>query len=248
MRKHLSVVLIIVVGVAASACKSNQKSSGDHKSNVRAGTTAPVAAANKYDWKSLFDGKSLGKWKVTDFAGHGDVVVKDGAIIMAHGNGDMTGITWSGEYPRTNYEISLEAQRVDGSDFFCGLTFPLNETNATLVLGGWGGSVTGISCLDYEDASRNETMRSMQFKNRQWYRVRLKVTNAKFEAWVDDEQIVDVTHKGRKVDIRIECSESRPLGIATWMTTGAVRNIRIREMRPEEVEMINATAKDPNEI
>ncbi|MDT8302044.1 MAG: hypothetical protein RQ760_11215, partial [Sedimentisphaerales bacterium] len=40
---------------------------------------------------SLFDGKSLGQWEITDFGGQGKVYVKDGAIYMEMGN-DMTGI------------------------------------------------------------------------------------------------------------------------------------------------------------
>ena len=54
---------------------------------------------------SLFDGKTLGKWAVTDFGGQGEVVVKDGAIYMAMGH-DMTGITWTGPLIRMDYEIS----------------------------------------------------------------------------------------------------------------------------------------------
>jgi len=71
----------------------------------------------------LFDGKTLGRWKITDFGGQGDVYVKDGSIFLEMGN-DMTGVTWTGPLVRMNYEITLEAMRVAGSDFFCGLTFP----------------------------------------------------------------------------------------------------------------------------
>ncbi|MBL7154400.1 MAG: hypothetical protein ISS79_11845, partial [Phycisphaerae bacterium] len=69
---------------------------------------------------SLFDGKSLGKWAITDFGGQGEVTVKDGAIYMEMGN-DMTGINWTGPLIRMNYEITLDAMRTKGSDFFCGL-------------------------------------------------------------------------------------------------------------------------------
>src|SRR5262249_41529542 len=80
-------------------------------------TATPKATA---PWKTLFDGKTLAGWKITDFAGHGDVTVKDGTIRLE--TGIMTGITWSNDLPRINYEITLEAMRVEGSDFFCGLT------------------------------------------------------------------------------------------------------------------------------
>src|SRR5262245_58340085 len=72
---------------------------------------------------SLFDGRTLAGWAITDFAGHGEVSVEDGKLIL--GNGVMTGVTWTNALPRMNYEISLEAMRVEGNDFFCALTFPV---------------------------------------------------------------------------------------------------------------------------
>lgn len=248
MLKQFSLLLLVSASLIVSSCCKHREPKGDsavEKSQPTA--VAPVVKAqDKYAWRSMFDGKSLGKWKASDFAGAGEVKIKDGAIYMPHGNGDMTGVTWTGEYPKVNYEIELEAQRVQGSDFFCGLTFPLNNTCASLICGGWGGSVCGISCLDFQDAANNETMSSHQFKTGQWYRIRMRVTNEKFQSWIDDERIVNVSHKGRKVDVRIEVTESKPLGIATWCTDGAARSIKIRELRPEEVEETNA--KDPNAI
>lgn len=178
---------------------------------------------------SLFDGETLGKWKVTDFGGQGNVYVKEGSIFLEMGN-DMTGINWTGPVVRMNYEISLEAKRVTGSDFFCGLTFPVGDNSCSLILGGWGGEVCGLSNLDYYDAANNETTRIIQFETGRWYRVRLRVTPDKIEAWLDDEKIVDVVTTDRKIDIRTEVDLSQPLGIATWQTAGAVRNIRLQTL------------------
>src|SRR6185369_7925223 len=88
---------------------------------------------------SLFDGKTLTGWKESDFAGRGEVEVKDGRIVI--GTGVMTGITWTNEVPTNNYEISLEAMRVEGSDFFCALTFPVGKDPCSFIVGGWGGGV-----------------------------------------------------------------------------------------------------------
>ncbi len=60
--------------------------------------------------QSLFDGKSLAGWKKTAFGGEGDVEVRDGQIILQAGN-PMTGITWTANPPRMDYEITLEAMR-----------------------------------------------------------------------------------------------------------------------------------------
>ena len=178
---------------------------------------------------SLFDGKSLGQWAITDFGGQGKVYVKDGAIYMEMGN-DMTGINWKGPLIRMNYEITLEAMRISGSDFFCGLTFPVAENPCSLILGGWGGGLCGLSNIDYYDAANNETTTFASFEDNKWYRVRLRVRPERIEAWLDDEEIVNIEITGRKIDIRAEVDLSQPLGIATWQTGGAVRNIRIRPL------------------
>jgi hypothetical protein len=181
---------------------------------------------------SLFDGKTLGHWKITDFGGQGKVYVKDGCIYLEQGN-DMTGITWTGPLIRMNYEITLEAMRVSGSDFFCGLTFPVNDKYCSLILGGWGGTLCGLSNIDYYDAANNETTRFVAFENGKWYHVRLRVVPNHIQAWLQEEgeePLVDIDITGRKIDTRIEVDLSQPLGIATWQTAGAVRNIKVRKL------------------
>ena len=130
-------------------------------------------------------------------------------------------------------EITLEAMRFEGSDFFCGLTFPVNDRPCTLILGGWGGSLCGLSSLDHMDASENETTRMISFENDKWYRVRLRVVPDHIQAWLNDEALFDVDVTGKNLDIRIEVEESKPLGIATWNTGGAVRNIKLKKL-PDE--------------
>jgi hypothetical protein len=180
------------------------------------------------EWEDLFDGRTLAGWRVTDFAGKGEVRVDNGKIIL--GMGVMTGITRTNPVPKMNYEVSLETMRVEGSDFFCALTFPVNDDPCTLIVGGWGGGLVGLSSLDGMDAANNETTKYLSFENGRWYRIRLRVKPTTIEAWIDDEKLVDVVTKDRKISIRWEVEESRPFGIATWSTTGALRNIRVREL------------------
>ena len=175
---------------------------------------------------SLFDGKTLTGWRVTDFAGTGGVRAEDGRIILEMGV--MTGVTWTNDLPRMNYELNLEAMRVEGSDFFCGLTFPVGADPCSFIIGGWGGGVVGLSSLDGEDAANNETTQNLSFENRRWYKVRLRVLPDKIQAWIDDDKVVDVATTGRRLSVRTEVELSRPLGVATWSTTGALRNIRLR--------------------
>ena len=197
------------------------------------GAKSTQAAADPYQWKDLFDGKTLAGWKAPHFGGEGKVTVRDGRIVMEQGS-MMTGIVWTGDVIRNNYELTLEGMKLSGSDFFCTTTFPVGDDPCTLVVGGWGGMVVGLSNVDGSDASENETTQTMTFKENQWYKVRIRVTDAAIEAWIDDKPMLNLPREEHKFDIRIECDLCRPLGICTWDTTGAVRNIRVRALKPTD--------------
>ncbi|REJ74129.1 MAG: DUF1080 domain-containing protein [Planctomycetota bacterium] len=182
----------------------------------------------------LFDGESLKNWKKTDFGTDSEVSVEDGNLVFQAGK-PLTGLTWDGgDLPRVDYEISLEAQRVEGSDFFCGLTFPVQDDPCTLILGGWGGSLTGLSSINYLDASENETTDFFEFENGKWYKIRIRVTDSRIQAWLDDAQLADVDYTDQKIGIRFEMEPCRPLGYATYRTKAAVRNFKLRPLTDDE--------------
>lgn len=179
----------------------------------------------------LFDGKTLTNWKATNFGGEGEVLTEGGCLIMKAGD-PLTGVTWTGaELPKSNYEISLEAKRVQGDDFFCALTVPVGDSACSLVLGGWGGTVIGISNINGFDASENETTDYFGFDKDQWYKIRMRVTDTHIQAWIDDEQIADVDYSDKQISVRIEVEVSRPLGLATFQTEGHVRNFKLQKLK-----------------
>ncbi len=180
-------------------------------------------------WTHLFDGRGLGDWAESGLFGQKPVVVDHDRLVLPAG-GDMTGITWQADAPKVGYEISLQAMRADGHDFFCGLTFPVKDSCCSLILGGWGGSLVGLSSIDGADASENETSTSINFKDRHWYRVRVRVTEERIQAWLDERPIIDVGIMNRMIGVRWEMERCKPLGVATWRTTGALRDIRMREL------------------
>ena len=142
-------------------------------------------------WESLFDGKTLKGWKAPEFGGQGKVEVKDGAIVMERGE-SMTGVAYTGKVPTVDYELTLEGMRVDGVDFFCTTTFPVGKSHCSFVVGGWGGPVVGLSSVDYYDAADNETTKIRDFKLKQWYRIRIRVTPEKIQCWIGDDKMVNL--------------------------------------------------------
>ena len=208
---------------------------------------AEPAKGDNEGWTTLFDGESLKNWKVADkdsFQTHGEVEVKDGAIVLKSGQ-PFTGIQWTGaEPPKENFEIEAEVRRTQGIDIFCGLTVPVGKSHVTLVLGGWGDSVVGLSSINDRNASDNETTKVKSFKNDQWYKVRLRVTADRIQAWIegekevdgkkvpDIEKVIDVERGERKFTIYEQLEPLRPLGFFSWETEGAVRAIRLRPIKP----------------
>lgn len=190
---------------------------------VRPTASASVSGA-------LFNGTSLAGWVVTDFAGHGPVEVADGQIKI--GLGHMTGVNWTNEasLPRMNYEISLDAMRVDGSDFFCGLTFLVGEKPCSFIVGGWGGGVVGLSSINGEDASQNETTSYMNFVSKKWFHIRVRVEPGKIQAWIDEDRVVNLDTADKNLTIRLEVEPSLPLGLSTWNTAAAWKNIQIKKL------------------
>ncbi|MHC4753752.1 MAG: 3-keto-disaccharide hydrolase [Planctomycetota bacterium] len=178
---------------------------------------------------SLFNGRDLGQWKITDFSGHGKVYTGNESIMLETGS-SLTGVTWSGAVLLKNYEINLDAMRVEGDDFFCGLTFPVGDTSVTFIVSGWAGNVCGISSIDYFDASDNETTVKAYFENNRWYHIRVRVSGGKIECWIDDEQYVDLETRGKKLDVRLDIEKSKPLGIASFRTAAAIKNIRLTKL------------------
>lgn len=211
------VILGIALILAFSACTSNPKKQASNQETVAA----------IEGWTMLFDGQSLEGWEITNFGPQGPVYVSGGNIILEMGDA-ITGINWKQEFPTINYEVQLEAKKVTGNDFFCGMTFPVEDSFCSLIVGGWSGPVVGLSSIDGFDASENETHTLRKFEHDIWYTIRLRVTPEKVEAWIDDEQVVDLPTEGRELTIRPEVSLSRPFGIATWRTTAALRNIMIK--------------------
>ena len=191
---------------------------------------APVAEV------SLLEDGHAASWKQAGIPEEGLVYVKDGLLTLAAGR-PMTGATfpaWQApDFPVTDYALSYEALRVDGDDFFGTVTFPVgsHEAYASFVLGGWGGTVTGISSIDFADANENATRAEMRFEKGRWYRVRIEVRPDDLRAWVDGRLMVNVSIKGRKVGLRPGfIDHCVPFGFSTYGSTAQVRKVVVERL------------------
>ncbi|MEO7652213.1 MAG: DUF1080 domain-containing protein [Bryobacteraceae bacterium] len=187
-----------------------------------------LTTAEASEWRSLFDGKSIQGWRETPFTGHGSVQVEKGMIVLGAGM-PMTGVTWTGSFPHSNYEIRFEAVRLKGNDFFASLTFPVGDSFCTWVLGGWGGDIVGLSSIDGWDASDNETRAYFNFENDRSYALHLEVRDGRIIASIDGQPLINVDITGRSLGLRRgEIKLSAPFGFASYATSGGLRKIEYR--------------------
>ncbi len=200
---------------------------------------SPVGAEEPPAALALFDGKTLEGWKKVESYKAGGVKVEDGAIVIEAGGPMSAVVSTRTDLPTTDYELSFEAKRTSGQDFFAAATFPVGNSFITLVNGGWGGSVTGLSSINGSDASENETRRFVKYQDNTWYRFRVQVTDEVIRCWIDDKETFAVNYKGQQVKTRIETRPHQPLGFATYRSTGAVKNVQVRKLTASEVAATN---------
>ncbi len=176
-------------------------------------------------------------WSAAGIPEEGPVTVSEGVIRLESGT-PMTGARLSEDWdslslPWIDYALTFEARRVEGQDFFATCTFPVGSADrcVSLVLGGWGGGLVGISSIDHLDASENSTRAERPFTNGQWYRLRIEVREDDLQAWIDDAPMVNVSIKGRRLELRSgDIDHCTPLGFASWRTVGEVRSVKITRL------------------
>jgi hypothetical protein len=146
---------------------------------------------------------------------------------------DLNGVRWTGPMPVTPYVVELEARRMSGNDFFAALTFPVRAGHecVSLIVGGWGGNLVGISSIENMDASENSTTSQYEFEKQKWYRIRVEVRQEHLQAWIDDKQVVDAHTEGQRLSLRPgPIEECAPFGLATWMTKAEIRSVKWRKL------------------
>lgn len=209
-------VVALVLGLVLIGCRGGQKELAGKG----------IVTELSVDSTLIFNGKDLDGWEITNFGPQGPVYISGDAIILGMGEG-CTGVTYRKDFPEMNYKVTLEAKKVDGNDFFCGITFPVGDSPCTFIAGGWGGTTVGLSSINGADASENETTTLRKFEKDVWYKICLIVKPDTIRALIDDKVVVNFAIGDKKLSIRPEVELSRPFGITSWNTTAALRNIRV---------------------
>ena len=205
------------------------------------GKRQPAASGNvqSTEWLELFDGKSLAGWQRLDFDNSGgSIEVSGGSILFSRGNPLTAMVVADRTFmpPAEEYEIILQARKVDGRDFFCALTFPVPEKSAccTFVAGGWGGGVTGLSNVGNLDANRNTTRSVLRYEPGKWYDLRIEIRRGRIRCWVDERIVVNTLIADQIISMRPGAiGQCQPLGIASFATTAEFRSLRLRALPPE---------------
>ncbi|MCA9129573.1 MAG: DUF1080 domain-containing protein [Planctomycetales bacterium] len=245
MRIVTAMALILSVSSGFSGLANSQESAGKTDSAIQnarerqrisestaaeKGEDSERKSADKDGWKPMLPPKGMEGWKITDFGGQGKVEWDGKTLVLERGE-PLTGIhSERKDFPKTDYEIRFEAQRVEGRDFFCGLTFPVGEGFCSLITGGWGGGVVGLSNIDGFDASENETSAYKEFENNHWYSFHVVVSQKEVVVTIDDKEFVRLEREGHEFSTRIEVSICEPLGYCVFGTKAAVRNWKWRPL------------------
>ncbi|MFO0921279.1 MAG: DUF1080 domain-containing protein [Pirellulales bacterium] len=193
-------------------------------------TNAPKEpnASKEEGWKSLIVAKSLEGWEKSNYGGEGNVSVAENGELIFDSGMPLTGITYKKEFPKENFEVRWKAKRIEGSDFLAGLTFPVGDEHCSFICGGWGGGLVGISSIDGNDASENQTTQFLDVKNNQWYSFVVKVTPKTIQVWIDGKEVIDLPREGKSFTVRGEVRINRPFGYCVFSSKVAVKDFEYR--------------------
>ncbi len=149
-----------------------------------------------------------GRWEIKDGQLHQTDPVPDVRLVF-------------GDRGWRDGEFSLQACKTGGYEGFL-ILFRYSGEAAYywLNLGGWGNRFhalekatdAGRTCVTPQRPGRIETGR--------WYRIRVRFAGPRFQAWLDDEQVLDFTDE--------QAHPAGAVGVGTWTTTARFRDLAVR--------------------
>lgn len=235
-RRQLWIRRLAAAWILGSICLVIANAQEGRRSESDEPQRAPAGAATSSAWTDLLrEATWEQQWRKTNYGGEGEIRLDDGQLILETGD-PLTGVTWTEDFPQDDYEIRWSAARLEGNDFFSCLTFPVGEESCSIVVGGWGGGVVGLSTIDGSDASENETTDYRDFENDRFYNFRLLVTKQTIQFFIDDAPMIDLPREGHRFGVRIEVERNKPLGMAAFQCRAAIKDFRYRRLTHDGIK------------
>jgi len=164
-------------------------------------------------WNRSFEQNELGQWTI------------EGDQIAQEGMGTNVRLTF-GDVGWTDYEYTLEAKKTGGQEGFLILFRMKNEKDFYWCnLGGWGNERHALE-RGLSSANRWGPVGPQprgRIESKRWYSIRIRCEGARFQVWLDDDQVIDYTDDRR-------AHLSGKVGIGTWATQAAFRNLKVRSL------------------
>lgn len=88
----------------------------------------------------------------------------------------------------------------------------------------------GLSNVDDMSAVDNSTTRSIQFKKGTWYDIEAEVSDKTIVVALDDKVIIEQDLKDHRFEVWPQQEPARPLGITTYDTKGAIRDVVVTRL------------------
>ena len=75
----------------------------------------------------------------------------------------------------------------------------------------------------------------LKFDKKRWYAIRVQVMQDRLKVWLDNEEIIDLETTDKHLAVRPGDIElCQPLGICSWQTEAAIRQVRMNVLKPAE--------------
>jgi hypothetical protein len=190
--------------------------------------------SNKVDEGDLLK-NGLAGWTVytgNEFQKPGKVEFRNDTLSISAGD-PYGGVSLASDFMKDHYEVSLQARRTGGNDIFCGILFPVGKDYCSMVLGGWGNSLSGLSMINGLFASENETAYPESFTNHVWVDVTLRVSPDAIRVFTGTNEIISQEREDRLIEPYPGLEVFEPFGFFTYETDAEIRRVRVRELPAE---------------
>ena len=148
----------------------------------------------------------------------------DGKEIAQEQKADSGCWLWVGETGWTDYDLEVEAQRVEGGDGF-GIGFRIADRENLLManFGGWSNRQHGVEVTTEGDLKVLwSKVGPPNIETGRWYRVRVQARGNRFKVLLDDKEVLSFTETGHP---------RGAVGLRSWNTANRFRNLKVTDPR-----------------